>query len=410
MFNFADSSPSVADSTFSGNTADYGGAMYNSNSSPEVTGCSFEINWGLLDGGAMYNSNSSPTVTDCSFGSNTAYHGGGMYNLTSSPIVTGCTFTGNTAGVNGGGMYNYDSSSPTVTRCTFSDNWAANGGGMYNVWHSSPMVINCAFNGNTAIHWGGGMYNYFHAGPAVTNCTFSDNMVIYYGGGGMCNEESGNFTVANCLFTGNASAYGGAMHNISSSPTVTNCILWNDAADEIFNAGSAPVVTYCDVQGGWTGLGNIDAAPLFRDPIGPDGIPGTGDEDWRLSPGSPCIDAGDNTAVPLDVADLDGDGDTSEATPIDLDGYGRFVDDPATIDTGVPGNGYVEVVDMGAYEYQPQATCPADVNGDAFVDVLDLLAVLAAWGATSGPEDINGDGVVDVLDLLALLSAWGPCA
>ena len=43
------------------------------------------------------------------------------------------------------------------------------------------------------------------------------------------------------------------------------------------------------------------------------------------------------------------------------------------------------------------------------VDVLDLLALLAAWGNTSGPEDINGDGIVDVLDLLELLAAWGPC-
>ncbi len=54
--------------------------------------------------------------------------------------------------------------------------------------------------------------------------------------------------------------------------------------------------------------------------------------------------------------------------------------------------------------------CPADVTGDAVIDVLDLLAILSAWGAGGGPEDINGDGVVDVLDLLEVLSAWGPCA
>ena len=53
--------------------------------------------------------------------------------------------------------------------------------------------------------------------------------------------------------------------------------------------------------------------------------------------------------------------------------------------------------------------CPADVNGDGVVDVLDLLALLAAWGNAGGPEDINGDGIVDVLDLLELLAAWGPC-
>ena len=53
--------------------------------------------------------------------------------------------------------------------------------------------------------------------------------------------------------------------------------------------------------------------------------------------------------------------------------------------------------------------CPADVNNDNTVDVLDLLAVLAVWGIASGPEDINGDGVVDVLDLLHVLALWGPC-
>ena len=54
--------------------------------------------------------------------------------------------------------------------------------------------------------------------------------------------------------------------------------------------------------------------------------------------------------------------------------------------------------------------CPEDVTGDDVVDVLDLLAVLAAWGDTGAlPEDVTGDGVVDVLDLLAVLGAWGPC-
>ena len=54
--------------------------------------------------------------------------------------------------------------------------------------------------------------------------------------------------------------------------------------------------------------------------------------------------------------------------------------------------------------------CPADLNGDGVVDVLDLLAVLAVWGPCPGcPEDINGDGVVNVLDLLEVLAAWGPC-
>jgi hypothetical protein len=75
-------------------------------------------------------------------------------------------------------------------------------------------------------------------------------------------------------------------------------------------------------------------------------------------------------------------------------------------------NGTVLVCGVGTDVRAYRATtppCPPDVNGDNVVDVLDLLAVLAAWGNQGGPEDVNGDGVVNVLDLLEVLAAWGPC-
>jgi hypothetical protein len=77
---------------------------------------------------------------------------------------------------------------------------------------------------------------------------------------------------------------------------VANCILWSDSPDEIFDEpGSSTTVTYSDVQGGWPGTGNIDADPLFAD------------ADGRLLDGSPCIDAGNDAAVPPSViTDLDG--------------------------------------------------------------------------------------------------------
>ncbi len=54
--------------------------------------------------------------------------------------------------------------------------------------------------------------------------------------------------------------------------------------------------------------------------------------------------------------------------------------------------------------------CPADVDGSGAVDVIDLLALLAAWGTDpGGPPDLNGDGTVGVTDLLALLAGWGAC-
>ena len=54
-------------------------------------------------------------------------------------------------------------------------------------------------------------------------------------------------------------------------------------------------------------------------------------------------------------------------------------------------------------------TCLSDINGDATVDVVDLLEVVGTWGESGVPSDINGDGVVNVSDLLAVVDAWGPC-
>ena len=120
-----------------------------------------------------------------------------------------------------------------------------------------------------------------------------------------------------------------------------------------------------------------------------------GGGDYRLAPGSPCIDAGDSTTVWL------------VGITLDLDGNLRFVDDPDTADTGVPdGNG--AVVDMGPYEVQDP--CLSDLDGDGMISIIDLLDLLAAWGPCPGcPADINGDGQVNIADLLLMLAAWGPC-
>ena len=54
--------------------------------------------------------------------------------------------------------------------------------------------------------------------------------------------------------------------------------------------------------------------------------------------------------------------------------------------------------------------CPADIDGDRVVNLVDFLAVLAAWGQSGIPQDVNRDGIVDILDFLQVLAEWGPCA
>ncbi|MHC4499589.1 MAG: right-handed parallel beta-helix repeat-containing protein, partial [Planctomycetota bacterium] len=71
-------------------------------------------------GGGMYNRDSSPTVKNCTFTGNSAGYGGGMLNDSSSPTITDCNFIDNTATDFGGGMENYNGGSPTVNNCLFS--------------------------------------------------------------------------------------------------------------------------------------------------------------------------------------------------------------------------------------------------------------------------------------------------
>lgn len=61
------------------------------------------------------------------------------------------------------------------------------------------------------------------------------------------------------------------------------------------------------------------------------------------------------------------------------------------------------------------SACPADLNADATVNVLDLLGVINNWGVCTAPcppacnADITGDCVVNVGDLLGVINAWGDC-
>jgi hypothetical protein len=118
-----------------------------------------------------------------------------------------------------------------------------------------------------------------------------------------------------------------------------------------------------------------NAAAFFLDPLGPDGLPYTGDEDLRLVPGSPAINTGLNEFV------------TSE---FDLDGNPRII---------------AHVVDRGAYEFT--GTCTGDVNGDGVIDLADLNRVLANYGQDTPFGDADGDGSVTMTDLNIVLAAFG---
>ncbi|MCH7885978.1 MAG: hypothetical protein IIC01_12125 [Planctomycetes bacterium] len=160
----------------------------------------------------------------------------------------------------------------------------------------------------------------------------------------------------NCTFSKNrASQTGGGIHDELGRIRVVNSILWGNSVRGAFGESeqihfARPEtfdVNHSCVQG-WTGAlggqGNTGNDPLFLD---------VEEGDLRLRPESPCIDAGDSSVLPPDVADLDGDGDTTEPVPVAIDGLPRFMNDPFTPDVGI---GSSAIVDMGAYEYAPVFT------------------------------------------------------
>ena len=295
---------------------------------------------GLYCDGSGSGNACSPTLANLVFSGNlAAIRGGGLLNNgrrggASSPNLTYVTFRGNQAAIRGGGLFNdgYSGvSNPTLTHVTFSGNQAANGGGLLNYGYrgtSSPTLINVTFGGNQATN-GGGMYNDGYAGtssPALTHVTFGGNHASD-GGGGLYNDGRG----------------GGA-----SSPTLVNCILWGNSSS-IYNATATPTVTHSAVQwpsGVYTGTGNIALEPLFVASLSAGQAP-TSTGNYRLTAGSPTIDAGNNLSVGVST---------------DRDGYARILDGDGDGDA---------VVDMGSHEFWglvlSQTVSPASADPGAAI-------------------------------------------
>ena len=235
-------------------------------------------------------------------------------NLNSGgPIVSfsigeneGCVLTGFTISGPETAIY-CSGASPTITNCRIENN---GGNGIELRDGSNPVITSCEINSNagTGIEMqakqSGRMtvYNY----PVISNCVIAGNLQHGISGGIP--------TITNCTIAANT---GRGIHN--SRPTVMNSIIYYNSAgnDSVQIENNAATVTYSDVQGGWQGEGNIDAAPCFAetgfwnlggtlDDVSDDfWIPGdyhlrsqagrwhTGSRSWVLDVlTSPCIDAG----------------------------------------------------------------------------------------------------------------------
>lgn len=337
-----------------------------------VEGCEFRSNvTEVANGGGIHVSESPLTVRDCLFVGNEAHNGGGieMSGGTVTSVVVGSRFVGNRSTLGQGGGIRCTRPDLYVANCVFHGNETVDRGGAIRVDAANAVIVNSVMSGNRAYWWGGAIdaHNYV---TKVVNCAVVDNE-CYSGGGGLHMAETG--IVANSIVRGNFSTRWRQISNNRERSEVglvaSNIESWAIEEDDTF-----------------------DDAPGFVSRRGPDSIPGTGDEDYRLSSCASGIDLGVLEVLPPDLADLDGDGDVVEPVPLDLFGAPRV--SGATVDVGP------------AEWFGSGPPCPSDLDCDGN-GVWDRIDIDSCDGSI-GCLDCDGNGRPDRCDFVRSQGVLNP--
>jgi beta propeller repeat protein len=275
---------------------------------------------------------------------------------------------------------------PVISDCLVTGNDCA---GLY-CYRSSPTVVNCAFAGNDS----NGVELQGRSLAKFTNSVIVDN--TRYGIFGAYP------TVTNCTIVGNV------LSAIAShAPNVRNSIVWDNASGDeqhrqIIDFEQRGSVTYSNVQGGWEGVGNIDADPCFVEAC---------NGDYHLKSEAGRWDPDSESWVPDDVT----------SACIDKGDWSSSVGEEP-----YPNGGKINI---GAYGGTAQASkspvvtcwealeCAGQALGDATcdgrVDLADLFALKASFGLSKGQAgynccvDFTHDDTVDLSDLLTLKAGFG---
>jgi len=281
-----------------------------------------------LGGGVYIPRSANATFTNNVISGNLVEEGGGVYLFSGFITFTNNTITGNTAGQGpGGGVCAGPSNSATFNNNSITGNTAGRqGGGVFTSAGGSVTFINNTIMENTSNDNGGGGLGIAGNGPHHISNNIIARNTSNVNGGGVFSTSSGPVTFINNNVTENtAENNGGGIYIKREYNTVeanlSNNIIWNNAASflgndvyidndgnedyipspvNLFNNdfNQSPEGTYIQIP--FTidpsNLDNED--PLFVDPA---------NGDYHLGDGSPCTNAGDNSAPELPETDMDGD-------------------------------------------------------------------------------------------------------
>ena len=376
-FYAADFSGAIRGLTVINGMASDGGAVYCQNSALVLAHCRLLDNAALSGqdkgtsdggfGGGVYGLDSSVEVVDCLISGNATGTGmdsregtagaggagGGIYAMNTALHVSDCTIADNTTGAGGSGPA------------------GGQGGSGAGIYAAEATIERCIVEGNTCGDGGASTDTSRGTGGAggsgagilcQVSATVSNTLIVGNrcgaGGDGVTTGDSGRGgglwcaagLIDHCTIAGNAAVSNipsyiiikaadlGAGIFCSTDTQITNAILWGNTPDQIMGQDCS-LVTYCDIEGNTCSDGrtNIAVDPLFTQPgtwVSASDTQVTAESgdadavwvsgDYRLSGGSPCMDAGD----PLHAQDT---GET------DLEAQPRVVG---------------AATDMGAYEAQ----------------------------------------------------------
>lgn len=304
----------------------------------------------------------------------------------------------NGASSGSGGAVSASYGSLTIKNSTIRDSAVtgnAFGGGVFGS-NTNLTIANSLVSGNTIVGSGGGI-GLVGGSLDLTNTTLTENTSVNSLGGGLAVISGGIATVSSSTFISNHAATvagdiaaGGAIAlQVGSSGSVTNSVFSNntsggasnDIASSVVAGSLASVINSVfstDVVGVTSGVdGNLESVVDVK--LGQ--LLDNGGAVLTFAPmdGSILINKGSIPLLPLDVFDIDGDGEFAEALPLDATGEAR-----------VQNNG----LDIGAVEYTRNET----ITGTAGIDKIsggkgrDILI-----GKASG-DTLDGGGGADTAD------------
>ncbi|MBT6269635.1 MAG: hypothetical protein HOI88_04730 [Phycisphaerae bacterium] len=306
-----------------------------------------------FEGAGVLLRNASATLIDCLIKDNqTSGSGAGLFAESSNVILKNVIVSSNNSSASGGGAY-FKFCEGSFTDCIFRNNSAANGGAMYFKDSSGDFLIsNSQLEFNAAILSGGSIFNK-ETNLIIQDCSFSGNMANQ--GGALFSYGGGNATISNSLFSNNGASITGGAAEVRSSSVVSfvQCTFDANIADidcdgkgggaVLEVAGSTVTLNnpticanlVCDVEGDFSGIQPVIIGEILECVIGIGACCG-GDACWEMEE-SVCLDGGGLWS-----------GDTTLCATVVCNAV---------------------------------SSCPADVNGDGEVEVLDIIDLITAWGA-----------------------------